>query len=283
MNQLETVLMLIFFGILAVVFNGLGYRKGYFVLPRYEKDERLVCGPDVVICFGIYIGLFFFISYIIFHLGFSLANLFKIDTPALNLYLATILQLISGLFAIILFYSYARHRGIERFKQVLKRSSHPIIQDIGMGAMTYVISMPGVFFVNQLIEQITIGVYGSEGPKQNAVQFFQQTTQNPLLTIFALIAILFIAPFFEEFLFRGLLQTYLKQLLGTKAAILLSSICFAFFHFSKDQGVGNIALIPTLFVFALYLGFIYERQRSLAASITLHFVFNLVGVVRILI
>jgi membrane protease YdiL (CAAX protease family) len=65
-------------------------------------------------------------------------------------------------------------------------------------------------------------------------------------------------------------------------AIVFSSICFSAFHFSFSQGIGNISLLFSLFVFALFLGFIYERQGSLFASISLHMTLNIVSVARIL-
>ena len=90
------------------------------------------------------------------------------------------------------------------------------------------------------------------------------------------------APLLEEFLFRGLFQTWIKKHLGVKAAILIASLCFALFHVSVAHGVGNLSLVPSLFVFSCFLGFIYERQKSLFASIVLHTTFNLVSTLRII-
>ena len=89
------------------------------------------------------------------------------------------------------------------------------------------------------------------------------------------------APCIEEFLFRGCLQSFLKQYMSTKGAILFSSLCFSLFHFSLSQGLGNISLCASLFVFALFLGFIYETG-SLFASVGLHMTFNIVSAGRVL-
>ena len=67
-----------------------------------------------------------------------------------------------------------------------------------------------------------------------------------------------------------------------KKAIVFSALCFALFHYAPSQGMGNISLLATLFLFALFLGFIYERQASLFASIGLHMTFNAVSTFRIL-
>ena len=98
----------------------------------------------------------------------------------------------------------------------------------------------------------------------------------------ALFTILIAAPIIEEFLFRGCLMTYLKRYMPPKGAITLSALCFSLFHFAPSQGFGNISLVASLFVLALFLGFIYERQASLFASIGLHMTFNAVSTFRIL-
>jgi membrane protease YdiL (CAAX protease family) len=67
-----------------------------------------------------------------------------------------------------------------------------------------------------------------------------------------------------------------------KKAIIFSALCFSLFHLAPSQGIGNISLVASLFLFALFLGFIYERQASLFASIGLHMTFNAVSTVRIL-
>jgi uncharacterized protein len=64
-------------------------------------------------------------------------------------------------------------------------------------------------------------------------------------------------------------------------SILLASLIFAFFHFSYSQGIDNIEVITSLFVFSCFLGFVYERQQSLWASVGLHALFNAISVVLI--
>jgi membrane protease YdiL (CAAX protease family) len=123
---------------------------------------------------------------------------------------------------------------------------------------------------------------GLENYEQVAVRYLKLALSSPSMLMIALFMVLFAAPAIEEFLFRGLLQTCLKRFMPIKWAIALSSLCFAFFHFSPSQGIGNISLIASLFTFALYLGFIYERQASLIASFTLHMTFNTVSTLRIL-
>ena len=136
--------------------------------------------------------------------------------------------------------------------------------------------------VGQTADLLLYVLFGFEGYEQVAVQYLKMTLTSPLLLSVALFTVIITAPVIEEFLFRGFLQNYLKRYLGKKAAILSSSLCFALFHLAPSQGLGNISLAISLFIFACFLGFIYERQKSLFASIGLHMTFNLVSTLRIL-
>ncbi|MGL5263711.1 MAG: lysostaphin resistance A-like protein, partial [Candidatus Rhabdochlamydia sp.] len=118
--------------------------------------------------------------------------------------------------------------------------------------------------------------------EQVAVRYLKKSIYSPSQLIPALIMIVCAAPIIEELLFRGCLQSYLKRYMKSSLAIIFSSLCFSVFHFSFSQGIGNVSLLFSLFVFALFLGFIYERQGSLFASIGLHMTLNVVSVVRIL-
>lgn len=78
-----------------------------------------------------------------------------------------------------------------------------------------------------------------------------------------LVAAVLIAPFAEEFLFRGLLYRYVKERKTIVIAMLVSSLAFAVAHFVP-------ILIPSYFVFGLAEAFVAERYKSLYPSIALH-------------
>jgi membrane protease YdiL (CAAX protease family) len=125
----------------------------------------------------------------------------------------------------------------------------------------------------------------------------------------AVISALIVAPIFEEFLFRGLLQGWLEKMelrlvanlhnrsdatlnnqlsnastqllsvaglkLGT-IPIFISSMLFALIHLG--QGAAPIAL----YVFALALGYLYRQTHRLWPSMTVHFLLNAVTLVAVL-
>lgn len=104
---------------------------------------------------------------------------------------------------------------------------------------------------------------------------------NPPILIATLFSILIFAPIAEEFLFRYALQNYLKKYIKAKHAIIIAGLCFALLHISPSQGIGNIALIASLWMLGVFLGWVYERQGSLVASITLHMTFNVISTIQI--
>ena len=118
-------------------------------------------------------------------------------------------------------------------------------------------------------------------PDQLAVKFLKLTFGNPVHFLLAIVSIIVLAPLIEETLFRGFLQTFIRKHLGSKQAIFITSFCFSFFHYSPGQGLGNIMILISLFVLALFLGFIYEKQGSLLAPIILHASFNAVSVINL--
>lgn len=87
-----------------------------------------------------------------------------------------------------------------------------------------------------------------------------------------------VAPIVEEVLYRGLLQTALRRVLGGPwRGIIVSSVLFAAVHLTivRDPAsvVGVQALAP-LFALSVVLGYSYERTGRLGASILIHMLFN---------
>lgn len=83
------------------------------------------------------------------------------------------------------------------------------------------------------------------------------------LGVFAVV----LAPVAEEFIFRGMLFPFVKQLGFPKLAWFGVSFLFALIHMNAPT------LVP-LFVFALALTWLYERTDNLLAPITAHALFN---------
>jgi membrane protease YdiL (CAAX protease family) len=88
------------------------------------------------------------------------------------------------------------------------------------------------------------------------------------LGVFAVV----IAPVAEEFIFRGMLFPFVKQLGWPKLAWFGVSLFFALIHL-------NAPTFVPLFVFALALTWLYELTDNLLAPITAHALFNAANLV----
>lgn len=169
----------------------------------------------------------------------------------------------------------------DSWMQIWKReestSTYPF--DMLLGFLGWFVAFPMVVFVNQILELLVHLIFDVMIlPEQVAVQFLKMTIGHPFYFVLSLLSVLIFAPAIEEFLFRGLLQNWFKRYFNRTFSILFSALCFSFFHFSLTQKLGNIPIIGSLFVLACFLGFVYERQRSLLSSITLHATFNALSI-----
>jgi len=141
------------------------------------------------------------------------------------------------------------------------------------------VAYPLVICIGQILEIAVYLIFHTlQIPDQVAILFLKTTFGKPLYFFFATVSIIIFAPLIEELLFRGFLQSYLRRYMAAPWAIAISSLSFAFFHYSKDQGLGNIPIIGSLFVLANFLGFVYERQRTLLAPMILHAIFNMLSI-----
>ncbi len=114
--------------------------------------------------------------------------------------------------------------------------------------------------------------------EQVAIRQLKLALEYPLSYFITSLLICTTVPLCEELLFRGFLQTCLKQALGRPTAIICTSLLFSAFHYSADQGIANAILLTSLFALSCFLGFLFERQRSLWGSIGLHATFNAMSI-----
>ena len=161
-------------------------------------------------------------------------------------------------------------------------SSWQRIGNIAFGVVVWLVAFPLVTLAAEGVKDLSRLLV--EGPPldQVAVRHLKETYGDPLLVVLSTIAIFAFVPIIEELLFRGFLQNWLKVWMGPKRALLTTAIAFTIVHFSPSQGVANAELMVGLFLLALFLGFLYERQQCLWPCIGLHCCFNAISVTMIL-
>jgi membrane protease YdiL (CAAX protease family) len=93
------------------------------------------------------------------------------------------------------------------------------------------------------------------------------------------------APLGEELFFRGFLYQGLRRRFSSWPAAMLSGVVFGLFHLggaaSAEEIESFLLIIPSLIAVGIGLALVFERRKSLLASMTAHAAFNAVGYVAI--
>lgn len=273
----ETKSCLIFF-IAMLVTSGIAFFKGFYNL---EKEEKI----------PIHLSYVLFIFFIYLFVSLVLGPVFvKIFTHYISKTNAIAFSVLINFFLntlIILFLSiFCLKKNFLITKQIIKKktsSSNLISKDIFLGIFCWLIAFPIVSFVTSVIDILVLVIYKVQKlPDQIAIEFIKSASTNPIYFSLAIIMIVIMAPIIEEFLFRGVLQNFLKVYFKRTYAIILTSIIFAFFHFSPQQKLSNFSILISLFVLSCFLSFLYEKQKSLISPIFLHATFNAISIINLI-
>ncbi|MFI5343063.1 MAG: CPBP family intramembrane glutamic endopeptidase [Chlamydiales bacterium] len=260
-----------------------GWTRGLFK-PINSDHRSPVTGSDVMIGFGIFVIVQVLILPWLITVGAYLVTgqeiVFENLTQTARSWL-DISVLIGAYIPLALFYFYYLSK--DKQASIFGDNSTPWYRHFLIGAATWLIIFPLVLFWGEFVDILILLSLHRSPLEQQPVEMFRSVTSNPLLSLCMGLVIFGLVPFAEEFLFRGLLQSWFKTLLDSpKWGIVLAALIFALFHYSHSQGVTNIQLLSSLFLLGCFLGFLYERQRSLWASIGLHSTFNAVSVLLII-
>ena len=278
---IETSVMFFIFLSVAIAISWVAYIKHYYDLPFRMFEGPKLSIKDVMLFFLIFLGMYMLLGPQI------LKILFQFPILAGNPFvLYSFMQMTIFFMTVVCFFVYGlfqdRHEMSKIFKDYAFPGKQSVSKDIFIGLITWFIALPVVITFSQLAEVVTSVFFGKPEKQQVAVEALKTATDHPVSFVTVLISILIFAPFLEEFLFRGVLQSWIRSKTGAIAAIFISGFAFAILHYAPEQGWTNIPLIASLFVLGCYLGFIYEKSRSLFAPIVLHVTFNFISVIRIL-
>lgn len=153
---------------------------------------------------------------------------------------------------------------------------------IPKGAAWWLLAFPLAILLGATVKLALELLIEFEPSQQLAVKFLKNLQEDRLLFAINAAAIATLVPLSEEILFRGCLFNFLKSILPFGAALFLNGVIFSLFHMDIGQGWSNAELLTALIPLGMILGWVYERERSLWASIGLHSIFNFFGVMNIL-
>lgn len=140
-------------------------------------------------------------------------------------------------------------------------------REILVGLAAFAVCIPFKFLLALIIGAIA-GMFGSTEDPVGAPMYEEPLSNSWVLVVIAALGSVVWAPFVEECLFRGTLQTALRSRLGPAASILLSSVAFGAVHPYSIDGILNIVALGVMF------GILREWRGSLIAPITLHALHN---------
>lgn len=260
---------------------GIAWRQGLFS-PFQASSIPFIRGVDVLKGFGFFLFSEILLIPALIGLAFMLVGRDLNQTiqfsPQVKGWI-NLLIILGGFGGVFL--AYFELTAVQR-QQLWWQTETPWYIHVGMGIVAWLVSYPLVLAFSEGISLALWHIFHHPFVEQVVVQNVRHTMTNPILFGLTALTIITLVPFTEEFLFRGLLQSWLKRKFhNTSIAILLSSFVFALFHYSHPQGVTNIELLSSLFLLSCMLGYIYERQRSLWAPIGLHSFFNFMSLLMI--
>ncbi|MBI2470918.1 MAG: CPBP family intramembrane metalloprotease [Planctomycetes bacterium] len=137
--------------------------------------------------------------------------------------------------------------------------------NIKQGIKKYLVTLPIIILAGFIINLIS-SYYGINPEMQDVVKWILEEK-----SLFILISLIFfgviIAPLIEEIIFRGFLQSALKNYFGRRYAIVISASLFAAVHMDA------FAFFQIL-ILGILLGYLYEKTQTLVASVVIHILHN---------
>ena len=140
--------------------------------------------------------------------------------------------------------------------------------DLWTGILFYLGALP-IIGLSSWLYQIGLESVGYEAELQDVALLI--TDDASLLVRIQLVAMsVFLAPIFEEFVFRGIALPVLARRFGPVTAVIIISAGFAAIH-------QHIPSLVALFLFAVALSYAYIRTGSLRVPMVMHACFNVVN------
>ena len=268
----------IVFFIAMLVTSGIAFFKGFYKL---ENDEKI----NIKFSYSIFVFIIYLLTS--YGTGALTSILFKKYINSTNFVsFYVLINFLAGILLLIFLYLFCFKTQKETTLQIIKRKHLGQASrgfDAIVGVASWILIFPIVSFFASVFDIFIFVVFKVRKiPEQMAINFIKSTMSYPFLFVIALISIIIIAPILEEFLFRGVLQNFLKKYLKRSYAILLTSVIFAFAHFSIAQKLANITILGSLFILSVFLGFLYEKQKSLISPIFLHATFNAISLLNLI-
>lgn len=138
-------------------------------------------------------------------------------------------------------------------------------QNVIEGLKRYCIVLPVLIMSGFVTDYVCRLINITPQQQEIAKKVLGEDSSNVLVLMIIFGAI--IAPFVEELMFRGFLQTTLYRYMGRWRAILVSSFFFSLVHL-------NIYVFLQIFILGIMLAYVFDKTKSIVATITIHVIHN---------
>ena len=159
------------------------------------------------------------------------------------------------------------------FHGFLARPSRHLMDNLGGACKTAAAGLVGLYGLNELVYRLTNLIFTNR-TNLNDTAISAQIDDAPHMT---LLIVIFLAPFVEEVLFRGLVFGNLRNK-GRVPAYLISGLLFAFLHLWQfvlvHQDTAYFLVLLQYLVPGLVLAGVYEYSGTLWSSIAVHAAVN---------
>ena len=161
---------------------------------------------------------------------------------------------------------------------MLSKDIKKSIKDAGKMKTLYLVAFCGIgliacyvgIYFGDLISMI-IDPLTEDSANQNAIQTMYLSKYGPLM----ILDVCVIGPMVEELVFRGSIQKGLLKLnVKPWVAIIITAITFGFIHVIDAGDYSQV--FPYIFM-GLALGFVYQKTKSLVASVAIHMLINTIS------
>lgn len=141
------------------------------------------------------------------------------------------------------------------FSSLVKKTRFRLVLSVSLLAFSYSFTYPLLDFLNIV---------------QNTPSYLSLGTSYSFknIDVLMLITSLLLAPFLEEFFYRGYFLNELIKKINTFYSLIISSVIFALFHMDSQNFI-------IYFIMGIQLGAIYLFFKNLTLNILFHFIFNL--------
>lgn len=296
----QRLAVIIFAALIGSIITRIPYKRGFFTLPKQPAIDRVNGGwVRTFNAFAIFMAINLFLPAVLLAVlgkktAAATATGATLDGDGSAIQTAphegtlqgwaNILLILISFLAILIYYLLLDKKDRDQIwgKGTGDQRAAAPLRDFMVGAVSWFVIYPWTIVAGQIASIATSLLSNLPPQEQVAVKLIVELKDKPLLLGITVVSVFTIVPFLEELLFRGFMQSWLKNLFGVKKAILLTAAVFALFHFGVEQGISNVELLVSLFVLACFLGFLKEKRQSLWASIGLHSAFNLISLAMLL-